>query len=91
MGKKLYVGNLNYRTAEESLRTLFGQYGTVANVNVVVDRETGRAKGFAFVEMTEDQGAQAAIQALDGKEFEGRNLRVNEALPRPPRERSAQY
>lgn len=83
MSKKIYVGNMNYATTEDSLRELFGQFGTVESVAVVVDRATGRTKGFGFVEMESPEAAQAAIQKLDGQEFEGRKLRVNEAQEKP--------
>ncbi len=88
MGKKIYVGNLNYRTTAEGLQGLFSQYGEVAGVSLVTDRETGQPRGFAFVEMSTTEAAAKAITGLDGKEFEGRRLRVNEAVnkPRPPRE-----
>jgi RNA recognition motif-containing protein len=88
MGKKIYVGNLNYRTTAEGLEGLFSHYGEVAGVTIVSDRETQQPRGFAFVEMATPEGAQQAITDLDGKEFEGRRLRVNEAVnkPRPPRE-----
>lgn len=83
MSKKIYVGNLNYRTKEEELTELFGQFGTVNSVNIIVDRETNRSKGFAFVEMEEDDAAEAAISQLNGEEFLQRQLRVNEAIDRP--------
>ncbi|MCX7024640.1 MAG: RNA-binding protein [Spirochaetes bacterium] len=83
MSKKVYVGNMNFATTENGLRELFAQYGEVVSVNIVTDRATGRAKGFGFIEMNDDSGAMAAISALDGKEFEGRRLRVNEAQERP--------
>lgn len=83
MSRKIYVGNMNYATTEESLRELFGRFGAVDSVAVIVDRATGRAKGFGFVEMGTDDEARAAIQALDGQEFEGRRLRVNEAQEKP--------
>lgn len=88
MGKKIYVGNLNYRTTAESLEGLFSRYGEVAGVTIVSDRETQQPRGFAFVEMAAPESAAQAIMDLDGKEFEGRRLRVNEAVnkPRPPRE-----
>ena len=88
MGKKIYVGNLNYRTTAEGLEGLFSSYGEVAGVTIVSDRETQQPRGFAFVEMATPEGASQAITELDGKEFEGRRLRVNEAVnkPRPPRE-----
>ena len=88
MGKKIYVGNLNYRTTAEGLGGLFSRYGEVAGVTLVADRETQQPRGFAFVEMATPEGASQAITDLDGKEFEGRRLRVSEAVnkPRPPRE-----
>ena len=85
MSKKLYVGNLSFQTSEDDLRQLFGQYGTVASAQVVMDRETGRSRGFAFVEMSD--GADEAIQALNMAEYQGRNLTVNEAKPREDRPR----
>jgi len=84
MPKRIYVGNLSFKTTEEELRTLFEEYGTVHSVNVITDRETGRPRGFGFVEM---DGADAAIAALDQHEFGGRNLKVNEARPRENRPR----
>jgi len=78
---KLYVGNLSYSTTENELRQLFGQHGTVTSVAVITDRETGRAKGFGFVEFGSDEEAKAAIAALDGKEVGGRALKVNESRP----------
>jgi RNA recognition motif-containing protein len=85
MGKKLYVGNLSYGTNSSDLETLFGAHGTVNSAEVIMDRDTGRSKGFGFVEMASDQEAQAAIQALNGKEVDGRALTVNEARPREDR------
>ena len=85
MSKKIYVGNLNYATTEDELQNLFGQYGTVMSTNIVMDRYTNQSKGFGFVEMEADDAAEAAISALNDKEFNGRNLRVNEAKPRKPR------
>ena len=82
MGKKLYIGNLPYTITESELRELFERHGTVASVNVITDRETGRARGFAFVEFEDANGAQAAMQALDGTQVGGRTLRVNEANER---------
>ncbi len=84
--KQIYVGNLPYRSSEEEVRELFAQYGEVNSVKLITDRETGRPRGFGFVEM-EDSSAAAAIEALDGKEFEGRVLKVNEARPREHRPR----
>jgi RNA recognition motif-containing protein len=78
--KKIYVGNLSYNATEDELRELFGQHGNVGSVSLVMDRETGRPRGFGFVEM--EDGADEAIAALDGKEVGGRTLKVNEARPR---------
>ena len=85
MGRKLYVGNLTYETSTGDLEQLFGAYGTVQSAQVIADRDTGRSKGFAFVEMGSDQEAQAAIAGLGGKEVNGRTLTVNEAKPREDR------
>jgi RNA recognition motif-containing protein len=85
MAKKLYVGNLSYDTTNESLQELFEAYGTVQSAQIVMDRDTGRSKGFGFVEMGSDQEAQAAINGLNGKEAGGRSLTVNEARPREDR------
>lgn len=85
MSKSLYVGNLPWSATEDQIRNLFSEYGTVNSVNLVTDRETGRARGFAFVEMAAADAA-AAIQALDGSTMEGRSLRVNEAQPKAPRQ-----
>jgi cold-inducible RNA-binding protein len=79
VGKKLYVGNLPFSTTEEELKGLFEQHGPVDRVNVITDRETGRPRGFAFVEMQDEGGAESAMRALDGKDLDGRSLRVNEA------------
>jgi len=81
--KTLYVGNINYNATAEDLKPLFAEYGEVLSVKIINDRETGRSKGFGFVEM--ESGADAAIEELDGKDFQGRRLRVNEARPRAPR------
>jgi RNA recognition motif-containing protein len=81
MSKKIYVGNLSFQTDEAGLRSLFGQHGDVISATVVTDRETGRSRGFGFVEM-EAGAAQAAIESLDQYELEGRNLKVSEAKPR---------
>ena len=83
MGRKLYVGNLAYTVTDGTLEQLFGQHGTVQSAQIIMDRDTGRSKGFGFVEMGSDQEAQAAITALNLKEVEGRCLTVNEARPRP--------
>ena len=77
---KIYVGNLAFSTTEQELRDLFGQHGEVQSVSLITDRETGQPRGFGFVEMSD--GADAAIRALDGREFGGRTLKVNEARPR---------
>ncbi len=79
---KIYVGNMSFKTTEDTLRDLFGQHGTVDEVAVVNDRETGRPRGFAFVTMSNDDEARAAIDAINGQEFEGRTLNVNEARPK---------
>lgn len=82
MATKLYVGNLSFRTTQEDLRELFAQAGTVESASVIEDRETGRSRGFGFVEMATQEEAMAAIEQFNGKEFNGRNLTVNEARPR---------
>ncbi len=87
MGSKLYVGNLSYSTTSSELEQLFGQHGTVSSAEVISDRETGRSKGFGFVQMGSDDEAQAAIAALNGQEHDGRPLTVNEAKPREDRPR----
>ena len=85
MSTKLYVGNLPYQATESDLQTLFEGAGAVATVNIVRDRATGQARGFAFVEMADDEGARRAISELDRREFGGRSLTVNEAKPMAPR------
>ena len=85
MGKKLYVGNLTYGVTNSTLEQMFAAHGTVESAQVIMDRDTGRSKGFGFVEMKTEQEAQAAIAALGGKEVEGRALTVNEAKPREDR------
>jgi cold-inducible RNA-binding protein len=85
MGKKLYVGNLTYVVGDSDLEQMFAAHGTVQSAQVIMDRDTGRSKGFGFVEMGSDQEAQAAIAALNGKEMDGRALTVNEARPREDR------
>jgi cold-inducible RNA-binding protein len=82
MGKKLYVGNLTYGVTDSTLEQLFAPFGTVQLAQVIMDRDTGRSKGFGFVEMGSDHEAQAAIAALNGKEVDGRSLTVNEARPK---------
>ena len=85
MNRKLYVGNLSYETTEAELQALFGEAGTVETVRVMRDMATGRARGFAFVEMASDADAQTAITQINEKEFGGRRLTVNEARPQEPR------
>jgi len=82
---KLYVGNMSYSTSETELNDAFAQYGTVSSVNVITDRDTNRPKGFAFVEMSNNAEAQAAIEGLNGKSIGGRAIVVNEAKPREDR------
>lgn len=85
MGTKLYVGNLPYTVDKNSLSDMFAEFGNVASAQVIMDRETGRSKGFGFVEMASDQEAQSAISGLNGRNVGGRNLTVNEARPQEPR------
>ncbi|HVT87309.1 MAG TPA: RNA-binding protein [Tepidisphaeraceae bacterium] len=85
MGKRLYVGNLSYGVDSSALEQLFGAHGQVVSANVISDRETGRSKGFGFVEMNSDEEANNAIAALNGQQHEGRALTVNEARPREER------
>jgi RNA recognition motif-containing protein len=85
MGSKLYVGNLSYNTTSSDLEQLFSQHGTVQSAEVIADRDSGRSKGFGFVQMGSDEEAQAAIAALNGQEQDGRTLTVNEAKPREDR------
>jgi RNA recognition motif-containing protein len=87
MGSKLYVGNLSYNTSSSELEQLFGQHGTVQSAEIIQDRDTGRSKGFGFVQMGSDEEAQAAIAALNGQDLDGRALTVNEAKPREDRPR----
>ncbi len=87
MTQKVYVGNLSYNTTEDTLRTLFGEHGEIESVNLITDRETGRPKGFAFVEMSTEQAAEAAITALNGKSVDDREIRVDKAKPQAPRDR----
>lgn len=91
MAAKLYVGNLSYRTEQEALRSLFAPYGEVVSAQVVTDRETGRSRGFGFVEFADDEAAEKATRELNGAEFEGRNLKVNEAHARERRPRRDDY
>jgi len=88
MAKKLYVGGLPYTSTEDALKTVFSQAGTVTSATIIMDRMSGRSKGFGFIEMSTDEEAQKAIEMFNGKDFEGRTLTVNEARPmteRPPR------
>jgi RNA recognition motif-containing protein len=85
MGKKLYVGNLAYSVTDADLQQMFAPHGSVQSAQVIMDRDTGRSKGFGFVEMGSDQEAQAAIAAMHGKESDGRTLTVNEARPKEDR------
>lgn len=92
MSTKLFVGNLSYNVSENDLQDLFSSYGTVKEVNLMLDRMSGRSRGFAFVTMDSKEAADAAAQALNGKNWEGRNLSVNEARPREERpERSSRF
>lgn len=86
MANKLYVGNLSYRTEQESLRSLFTQFGEVVSATILSDRDTGQSRGFGFVEMADQNAANAAVQGLNGSEFEGRTLKVNEARERSNRD-----
>lgn len=85
MSSKLYVGNLSFNTTTQDLETMFGASGTVESTNIIEDRDTGRSRGFAFVEMSSKEEAQAAISSLNGKDVDGRALTVNEAKPREDR------
>jgi RNA recognition motif-containing protein len=81
----IYVGNLPYRISEDELRELFAQYGDVSSAKIIIDRDSGRSKGFGFVEMPDDSQAKTAIEALNGTDVQGRNVVINEARPRPER------
>jgi RNA recognition motif-containing protein len=83
----IYVGNLSYGATEDQLRAAFVKFGNVSRVNLIIDRETGRSKGFGFVEMPDDSAAEAAIKALNGAELDGRSMKVSEARPRERRTR----
>jgi RNA recognition motif-containing protein len=85
MGKRIYCGNLSFQATEDDIRALFAAHGEVTDVHIVMDRESGRSRGFAFVEMATDAQAKAAITALDGQRHQDRNLKVNEAQPREER------
>ena len=84
---QIYVGNMSYGTTEGSLEELFGQFGEVSSIKLITDRETGRAKGFGFITMNDDAAANKAIEELNGKEYDGRTLRINEAKPKEDRPR----
>jgi len=86
MGRKLYVGNLPHSASQQTLQDTFSQCGTVDSANVITDRDTGQSKGFGFVEMSTDSEAQKAIKELDGSSLDGRNIKVNEAIPKAPRD-----
>jgi cold-inducible RNA-binding protein len=88
MSKNIYVGNLSYDTTQDRLWEVFEEYGEVTSVNIITDRNTGRPRGFAFVEMADEAAGNAAIAALNGQEVDGRALTVNEAKPRAPRDSS---
>ncbi|MFV8248166.1 RNA recognition motif domain-containing protein [Bdellovibrio bacteriovorus] len=85
MGKKIYVGNLSFNVDQDQLNDVFAEFGTVDSVNMITDRETGRSKGFAFVEMSTDTEARAAIEKLNGMELAGRAMNISEAKPQEPR------
>ncbi len=85
MAMKLYVGNLSYDTTEDGLNAKFSEHGSIESVNLIVDRDSGRSKGFAFVEMADDNEAKAAIEALNGAEIDGRTIKVSEAKPQERR------
>ncbi|MDR2842443.1 MAG: RNA-binding protein [Spirochaetaceae bacterium] len=87
MGNKLYVGNLSYHTNEDKLRSFFSSFGNVASAKIIVDRETGNSKGFGFVEMSTDEEASAAIEGSNGKDLDGRQIRVNPAMDKPRRDK----
>ena len=87
MGKKLYVGNLSYTVDSNQLQDLFGQVGAVESSNVIMDRDTGRSKGFGFIEMAAENDAQAAIEKFNGSDLGGRAMNVSEAKPQAPRAR----
>ena len=88
MGKKIYVGNLTFSVDDPTLSTHFGQFGTVSSARVILDRDTGQSKGFGFVEMSTEEEATEAISKLDGTDFQGRTIRVNEAREQGPRRKS---
>ena len=88
MAKKLYVGNLSYNTTEDSLRTYFSSFGSVVSAKIIFDRESGNSKGFGFIEMSSDDEGSSAIVGTNCKDFEGRPIRVNEAMDKPRYDRS---
>ncbi len=90
MSNKLYVGNLPFSATEDSLKQVFAQFGTVESVNVITDRYTGQSKGFGFIELANKSEADAAIDKMNGSEMDGRTLKVSEAKPQAPRDRSGQ-
>jgi RNA recognition motif-containing protein len=89
--KNLYVGNLSYDTTEDTLRTQFAEFGEIESVNLITDRYTGRSRGFAFVEMATEEAAQAAKSAMNGKMVDERELKVDNAKPRPERDRGPRW
>mgnify|MGYP002512305634 FL=1 len=89
--KRIYIGNMNFSTFEESIKNLFSKYGQVDSVEIIKDKYTEQSKGFGFVEMTDDAEAQKAISALNGKDFEGRRIRVNFAQEMPPRNNARNF
>ena len=89
--KKIYVGNLSFNSSDRDLATVFAEHGEVVSAKVVMDRDTGRSRGFGFVEMSDDSAAMKAIQAVNGKEVDGRTLNVNEARPREPRNTGSRW
>ena len=91
MSKKIYVGNLPFSSTEDELKSIFGRHGSVQSVSIITDRETGRPRGFAFVEMEEASAAADAIRALDGSDLGGRNIKVNEAQDRQGGARAKRY
>jgi RNA recognition motif-containing protein len=91
MGKRIYCGNLSFQSSQDDVRALFEAHGEVTDVHMVMDRDTGRPRGFAFVEMASEEQASAAIRALDGREAGGRNLKVNEAQARESRGSGGSY
>jgi RNA recognition motif-containing protein len=86
MGQKIYVGNLGFSVSNQDLKTKFEQYGTVTSANIIMDKDTGRSKGFGFVEMSNSNEATQAIEGLNGSEFSGRQMNVSEAKPQAPRD-----